>query len=814
METRTQDFFVAGSALPPDSPSYIKRPADDELIKLLLAGQPCYVLAPLQVGKSSLMIRAASLLQKGQVSAAMIYLNEVSAEAGVEAWYRGLVTRLKLNLKLAVDPDAWWAERSSLKVTQRFIDFLHDVVLTEIDGPVIIFIDEIEAALRLDFAAGFLETLRSVYEARSTDPTYNRLTFVLLGAAVPADLIKDASRSPFTIAQKIDLPNFTREEVQLFQPSLEAIYPNRAAAILARIFYWTNSQPYLTQKLCLAVTEGDTERWANLSGDQLVDRLVEKLFLLESNQPDSNLLLVRDGLTNSPHRRRLLALYRQVYEGRAVAEEAASLDQERLKLLGLVRAEKGSLKVRNMIYRQVFNLNWLKANTASKFTRYIAVGLIVLALAVTVVMGFAIYNQFQHVIAAQAQPFLDSFNGTTDPNVRLTSLAGLFNLPGYEEEARRSFYQELNPEEQLALFEQTDPHAAGPELIRVIQGVYTAPDLGNNEAHNTLLRTMAQPLKQLVDDPSSPGAVSLELEITQWLKGREFYNQGDFRQAISAYKLAIDLNSQNPGILFDRGLAYAALDEPGLALADLTTVLQLDPNWQPRMQQALINDDKLYAAVWNEQDTYQDLVALVPTPTSTPIPTDTPIPTNTPAPTSTPTPRPPTATPTATATPTRAPVIPTSPASPVAPPTSSPSSDLPSGTLTLLAPLSLTEPSYGPTTFEWQWSGALPPEFGFEVRVWREGRPPAGVHNAVLDNQNGTVKNLGNNTYELKTDIKDAAGVLGNSGEYLWTVALVRISPKYRDLGQQAPPARLVFAAPGGSGGGGGSDGGGGVGID
>jgi hypothetical protein len=108
----------------------------------------------------------------------------------------------------------------------------------------------------------------------------------------------------------------------------------------------------------------------------------------------------------------------------------------------------------------------------------------------------------------------------------------------------------------------------------------------------------------------------------------------------------------------------------------------------------------------------------------------------------------------------------------------------------------------------------LPAEFGFEVRVWKEGKPPAGVHNAVLDNQNGTVKNLGNNRYELKTDIKDAAGVLGNSGEYLWTVALVRISPKYRDLGQQAPPARLLFAAPGGSGGGGSGGGGGGVGID
>jgi hypothetical protein len=88
------------------------------------------------------------------------------------------------------------------------------------------------------------------------------------------------------------------------------------------------------------------------------------------------------------------------------------------------------------------------------------------------------------------------------------------------------------------------------------------------------------------------------------------------------------------------------------------------------------------------------------------------------------------------------------------------------------------------------------------------------VHNAVLDNQKGNIKNLGNNTYKLETDIKDAFGVKGISGEYLWTVALVRINPKYADLGFQAPPARLLFAAPGGSGGGKDDEGGGGVGIE
>jgi hypothetical protein len=118
--------------------------------------------------------------------------------------------------------------------------------------------------------------------------------------------------------------------------------------------------------------------------------------------------------------------------------------------------------------------------------------------------------------------------------------------------------------------------------------------------------------------------------------------------------------------------------------------------------------------------------------------------------------------------------------------------------------------------FEWQWTGAVPAGFGFEVRVWLEGEFPAGAHNAVLDNENGLIESLGNNHYRLTIDISDAAGVRGRSGEYLWTVALVQISPDYVDMGQQAAPAQLRFDMPGGGGGGsdGGSGGGGNVGVD
>jgi hypothetical protein len=316
------------------------------------------------------------------------------------------------------------------------------------------------------------------------------------------------------------------------------------------------------------------------------------------------------------------------------------------------------------------------------------------------------------------------------------------------------------------------------------------------------------------NDASASEAVTLDLEINQWLKGRDFYQQGDYKQAVNSFNYAIELNDDNPGVHFDRALAYAALEQPAPALNELITILTLDKSWQSHVEQALKANSQLYTALWQEPANYKDLVALVPTPTSTPTPTNTSTPTLTPSPT--PIPVLPTATTTSTPVPTLTPTnepITTTPVTPIPALEATLTPGIPTGTFTLLAPLSEDDPTYGLTTFEWQWSGSIPSDYGFEVRVWREGAQPAGVHNAVLDNQNGNVKNLGNNKYQLTTNIEDAAGVQKNSGVYLWTVALVRISPKYRDLGIQAPPAQLRFAAAGPSGDGKG-DGGSGVGID
>lgn len=124
----------------------------------------------------------------------------------------------------------------------------------------------------------------------------------------------------------------------------------------------------------------------------------------------------------------------------------------------------------------------------------------------------------------------------------------------------------------------------------------------------------------------------------------------------------------------------------------------------------------------------------------------------------------------------------------------------PAGSIGLLAPLNGS--TGGLTIFEWAWNGPIPPNTGFEVMVWRNGEPATGAHDAIADNQNGRIQNLGGGRYRLTLDISGAWGVQGRGGDYLWTVSLVQTAPSYAGLGIQAEPATLRLDT-GGNGGGG-----------
>src|SRR5207248_4877531 len=93
-----------------------------------------------------------------------------------------------------------------------FVHFFKDVVLREVDAPIVIFVDEIDTTLSLAFTDDFFAAIRSCYDARARSAAFGRLSFVLIGVATPGDLIHDPRRTPFNIGQRVEMTDFSLAE--------------------------------------------------------------------------------------------------------------------------------------------------------------------------------------------------------------------------------------------------------------------------------------------------------------------------------------------------------------------------------------------------------------------------------------------------------------------------------------------------------------------------------------------------------------------------------------------------------------------------
>lgn len=394
--TRTSSFFNAGGTLNRDAPSYVQRSADEELYRQVMAKQYCYVLTSRQMGKSSLMVRTAERIHKEGVQTAVIDLSGLGTQITTEQWYLGIITSISSQLHLTTNPEQWWNTHSALGPVQRFTDFIEIVMFQEITEQVVIFIDEIDSTLALDFTDDFFAAIRVLFNSRASNPEYERLTFVLLGVAAPSDLIKDRNRTPFNIGRAINLGGFSFENAAPLREGLEQIFPGQGQLLLQRVFDWSSGHPYLTQKICLALAESPQTEWSI----EQVDTLVHHLFFSEAAEPDSNVQFIHNYIAKRPERRKLLLLYRQVYKGKAVVDDEQSLIHNRLKLVGLVRSERGELQVQNQIYRRAFDLAWVKTTMPPNWPLIItAASILISTLAIGAIIYFSLSGAEQQRVA-------------------------------------------------------------------------------------------------------------------------------------------------------------------------------------------------------------------------------------------------------------------------------------------------------------------------------------------------------------------------------------------------------------------------------
>jgi len=359
----TINFYQTGGSLPFDSPSYVKRKADEELFYHLKGGHFCYVLTARQMGKSSLKVQTMKrLMQEGFLCASIDLTSIGTHNISSEQWYYALLDRIAYDLEIYEFFEIWWEDNLRLPPVSRFANFLEQVVLEKTYQPIVIFIDEIDTVLSLNStefnADDFFAVIRSFYNARDTNAQFNRLNFTLLGVASPDELMRDSARTPFNIGVPIYLENFKFEESKHILTQGFSTITHEPEKLLKIIFEYTHGQPYLTQKICAHVLQ----KGFIVNEKEVVKQSVEQLFLShETGELDANLANIQNRICSDVrYGVEMLHLYQDLLNRTSIPIKRSDPVQIYLRLSGLVsESSKGYLRIDNKIYEQFFNRHWV-----------------------------------------------------------------------------------------------------------------------------------------------------------------------------------------------------------------------------------------------------------------------------------------------------------------------------------------------------------------------------------------------------------------------------------------------------------------------
>ncbi|MEH2039414.1 AAA-like domain-containing protein [Nostoc sp.] len=355
------DQYIFSGSLPENASTYVIREADAQLYAGLKEGKFCYVLNSRQSGKSSLRVRTMQRLRDDGVQCAAVDLSAGGIQnVPPEQWYADLIDTLIDSFGLDLDFGDWWERNQLNSLVTRFRKFLEEVLLVEVRENIVIFIDEIDSVLSLNFPTDdFFALIRACYNKRVDNPEYNRLTFCLLGVASPSNLIEDKQRTPFNIGKAISLKGFQLHEAEPLEKGLQGKF-NNPQAVIQEILQWTGGQPFLTQKLCQFMVE-ESEQDNPRPVEQVVrSRIIENWESLD--EPEHLRTIQARILRDEQRAGYLLELYQQVRlaeeQSQVIADD--TLEQSELQLSGLVVRQQGKLRIYNQIYREIFNSNWIK----------------------------------------------------------------------------------------------------------------------------------------------------------------------------------------------------------------------------------------------------------------------------------------------------------------------------------------------------------------------------------------------------------------------------------------------------------------------
>ena len=203
-------------AIPLNSPFYVEWSAIHRRIcqELRKSGSLVRIKAPQQMGKTSLLLRVLEDCRSYGYATVSVSLDKIdqSTFADLNQFLRRLCKYIARKLKLDPKLDEYWDTELDGKMNWTL--YFEDYLLTEIDAPIVLALDEMNQIFEHpNIAQDFLPLLRSCYEDAQRLPLWQKLRLIVVHNTeiyVPLRI----NQSPFNVGLPIQLEEFTLEQVQ------------------------------------------------------------------------------------------------------------------------------------------------------------------------------------------------------------------------------------------------------------------------------------------------------------------------------------------------------------------------------------------------------------------------------------------------------------------------------------------------------------------------------------------------------------------------------------------------------------------------
>ncbi|MGB7440368.1 MAG: AAA-like domain-containing protein [Coleofasciculaceae cyanobacterium] len=386
MEYHSQESYITnGGAVPLDASTYVEREVDRQLPQLLKgttndSSMVFNILAPRQMGKSSLMVRTADRLIKEGLVSVRINLQALGGIKSEVALWFNLMEQICLKIaenqeiydndlglkrKLVEDFRQYWDEQPENRSPAVSFEIFLKSILEQLNNRnLIIFIDEIHNLTLWKLQDDFIGFIKSLAEQKR-DKVLNNLKFVFLGVTKPSEL----STTPevvLNLGEQVELSNL-QGDCECLWGGLSRV-TNNPRQVIKEILYWTGGQPFLTQLIChLAanhLSPGISNYKAEISKlvfERLIKNWKTQDRLSHFQEIQNRFVTTSSAQSKKQEKFKSLQLYEQIYQENQVFFNSQLNEHWDLLISGLViKDENRQLKIANRIYKVIFNQEWLK----------------------------------------------------------------------------------------------------------------------------------------------------------------------------------------------------------------------------------------------------------------------------------------------------------------------------------------------------------------------------------------------------------------------------------------------------------------------